>query len=529
MLSLPFLTAFFLGLLTCSTRADLISDLRDNDFEVLTSADPAYINVTTPFNRRFSYQPVAVTFPRSPKEVSTIMKISTHHNVSFTAQSGGHSYIANGLGGKDGAVVIDLRLLNTVSVDPSTKIATIGPGIRLGDLALLLNEHGRAMPHGLCPYVGMGGHSGHGGYGHTSRQWGLTLDVIQSLEVVLANGEIVTASLSSHPDLFWALRGASSSFGIVTSMKAKTFAVPPSVTNMEYIWDMSIDEATAAIMDWQSYTLSPSTPAEIGLYLVVRKGSARGRVSIEFMGGYFGPHSNFDRVINPLLKNYPQPQSKNATAMSYIDAVVEFGEMGTVNTTLIPEPSNTFYVKSLMTPSDAPMSRRAVAEFVKFCATAGFDSTMIWLVEIEQYGGATSMINKVPLDSTSFGRRDALFTIQFLGAPGNNSPPFPDEDFSLLDGMASSIVNNMPSGWDYGAYVNYIDDRLPNCEYFVTLHFSLSSLYFNLGVELMSSCFWLRIGQHRYYGQHYRRLQALKSIYDPKNLFNFPLSVMGKA
>ena len=109
-----------------------------------------------------------------------------------------------------------------ISVDPTTYIATIGPGNRLGDVALGLNNAGRALPHGTCPYVGIGGHSGkqlrswsnlfiylfilpegYGGFGFTSRKWGLTLDTIQSLEVVLANGTIANVSLTSYPDLFF--------------------------------------------------------------------------------------------------------------------------------------------------------------------------------------------------------------------------------------------------------------------------------------------------------------------------------------
>ena len=110
-----------------------------------------------------------------------------------------------------------------VSVDRTTFIATIGTGNRLGDVALGLNNAGRALPHGSCPYVGIGGHSGkqlknikwnilfylflfhegHGGFGFSSRMWGLTLDTIRSLEVVLANGTIANVSQNNHPDLFW--------------------------------------------------------------------------------------------------------------------------------------------------------------------------------------------------------------------------------------------------------------------------------------------------------------------------------------
>ena len=82
------------------------------------------------------------------------------YNHQVVARSGAHSYIANGLGGKNGSFVVDMSNFKTVSVDPRMHVAIIGPGNRLGDVALALNNNGRAMPHGTCPYVGIGGHSG---------------------------------------------------------------------------------------------------------------------------------------------------------------------------------------------------------------------------------------------------------------------------------------------------------------------------------------------------------------------------------
>ena len=87
-------------------------------------------------------------------------------------------------------MVIDLEGFQEISVDPGTWIATVGGGVRLGNLALgIFNQSTpRALPHGTCPGVGLGGHATHGGYGHDSRMWGLTLDTIVGLDVVLANG-----------------------------------------------------------------------------------------------------------------------------------------------------------------------------------------------------------------------------------------------------------------------------------------------------------------------------------------------------
>ena len=110
-------------------------------------------------NLRYTFRPAAIVYPNNAQDVSTAMKIGVQYNHQVVARSGGHSYVANGLGGKDSLLVVDMSNFKTFSID-SRNVATIGLGNRLGDIALALNNNGRAMPHGTCPYVGIGGHSG---------------------------------------------------------------------------------------------------------------------------------------------------------------------------------------------------------------------------------------------------------------------------------------------------------------------------------------------------------------------------------
>ncbi|KDR69186.1 hypothetical protein GALMADRAFT_272070 [Galerina marginata CBS 339.88] len=475
-------------------HADLISNLTSQSFTVLEPSSSGYSNASTAFNLRFTFKPAAVAFPKSAQDVSTILKLATSFRHQAVARSGGHSYIANGLGGQNGIIIVDMSNFNTVSVDPSTNIATIGPGNRLGDVALALNSNGRAMPHGTCPYVGIGGHSGHGGYGFTSRKWGLTLDTIMSLDVVLANGTIVTASSSSHSDLFWALRGSSSSFGIVTAIHAITFAAPSSVTVFEYSWNLSASEASSSLAAFQSFVLSPNFPQEFGGEIVLTPGSSKGRVAFGIHGGWYAPADQFNTVIAPLLAKLPTPANKTLTVGTYINSVQLLGGLGRLNTVGIPDTPNTFYAKSLMTPEASPMSNASMNAFTTYLANDGFGTNTQWFVEVELYGGTNSAINNIPLDATAFAHRSSMFTIQFYTSAPQGNPPFPSQGFSLLDGMVNSIVNNNPKGWDYGAYTNYIDDRLNN---------------------------W----QNLYYGTHYPILKGLKDQYDPNDTFKFPLSI----
>jgi FAD/FMN-containing dehydrogenase len=133
---------------------------------------------------------------------------------------------------EDGTVVIDMANFNSMDVDSTTNVASIGVGNRLGNIVTQLNSAGRALPHGTCAYVGWGGHSSEsvrrpyeddadlptamGGYGFTSRMWGLTLDTVEEAEVVLGNGTIVVASQGENSDLLW-VRHFSPSTGIYCS------------------------------------------------------------------------------------------------------------------------------------------------------------------------------------------------------------------------------------------------------------------------------------------------------------------------
>ncbi|KAJ7670717.1 glucooligosaccharide oxidase [Mycena polygramma] len=457
--------------------------------------DANFTTVSRSFNRRFTFVPIAVAYPTTVAQVSAAVAAGAAQNLEVVARSGGHSYIANGLGGKNGALVVDMSKLKAITVRPSNNTAIIETGNRLGDVALALNAKGRAIPHGTCSYVGIGGHSGYGGFGFTSRAWGLTLDTVKSATVVLGNGTVVSASANVNPDLYWAIRGSSPSFGIVTSIEVQTFPAPPSATVFEYSWsNLNIADASKGITAFQTLAAT-NIPKEFGAELVFSSGDSSGKVNFGLTGAYYGDASLLNGILAPYLKNLPKPSSNNTTPGPYINSVAVLASPDALNTSTEADGSDTFYVKSLMTPSAAPMSATAITAFVTYMAKQGFSSDTDWFVEVELYGGTNSAINAVPVDSTAFAKRDTLFTIQFYASSQGNAPPYPTDGFSFLNGMVASILNNSPANWNYGAYLNYIDDKL--------------------GANATKL----------YYGSHYPRLESLKTTLDPKNTFRFPVGV----
>ncbi|KAF8629013.1 hypothetical protein AX17_005869 [Amanita inopinata Kibby_2008] len=478
--------------------ANFQGDLTALNVGAVFPGDQEYANDTQAYNLRFDFKPAAMAFPTTPDEVSEVVKLGVQYDYKVVARSGGHSYIANGLGGMDSVLVIDMSKFKNITVhDDGT--ATIGSGNRLGDIALTLNDQGRAMPHGACPYVGIGGHASYGGFGFTSRMWGLTLDVIQSIDLVLPNGTISTVSATQHGDLFWAMRGAGSSYAITTSITVQTFPVPPTGRIFVYAWTFNSSSATAAISDFQQFVENTQDlpPALGGEFRIVR-GPSLGTVVVYLFGGWWGPSDELDSVLAPYMSLRPPVELALVSNGTYIDSLsARWGNM-TLNTTTGPDNTDTFYVKSLMTPEDSPISDKALQVFFDFLANDGFNSEANWFVEVELYGGRNSAINAVPWSATAFAHRSSLWTLQMYAYPNNHLPPFPSSGFTLLDDMANTIISNSPPDWDYGAYPNYVDDRLQN----------YASLYYN---------------------GHYPLLRYLKSQYDPLNTFDFPTGIQPKA
>ena len=115
----------------------------------------------------------------------------------------------------------------------------------------------RAMAHGTCPYVGIGGHAGQGGFGLPSRSWGLLTDQVQSLEIVTADGQIRTASPTQNADLFWAATGAGASFGIITSFTTVTHAALDSIAFAYDFANYGPQEASNGLQAWQEFANDP--------------------------------------------------------------------------------------------------------------------------------------------------------------------------------------------------------------------------------------------------------------------------------
>src|SRR5690606_19274175 len=163
--------------------------------------------------------PGLVLRPRTTAEVAdAVAYAGRHRHLPLGIRSGGHGI--SGRSTNDGGLVIDLGRLNEITVlDEAGRLVRLGPGARWRDVAAALQPHGWALSSGDYGGVGVGGLATAGGIGFLSRSHGLTIDHLTAVEMVLADGSVVRATETEHPELFWAARGAGANFGIAVAFE----------------------------------------------------------------------------------------------------------------------------------------------------------------------------------------------------------------------------------------------------------------------------------------------------------------------
>ena len=188
------------------------------DERVLMPGDDGYERASTVYARTGS--PAIVVQPASADGVARAVRFASDNGLTLSVRCGGHSGIGHGT--NDGGMVIDLALLVSVEVDGD--LVRVGGGATWGTVAQTLGDHALALSSGDTASVGVGGLTLGGGLGWMVREFGLALDQLVEAQVVLASGEVVTASADENPELFWALRGGGGNFGVVTAF---TFRAHP--------------------------------------------------------------------------------------------------------------------------------------------------------------------------------------------------------------------------------------------------------------------------------------------------------------
>lgn len=203
--------------------------------EWILPGDERYEELRWINDERYDRRPAVIARPRGVADVQAVVLAARAAGVRLTVRSGGHGFAGNALA--DGAVMIDMRLMDDVHVDLARRSVRIRPGALGGNIVR------ETAPYGLGPVTGMAGDIGYGGIGfagglgYRSPRHGTTCGNLLSMDLVLADGSWVTASPVANPDLFWAARGAGDNFGVVTSFEAILHPIPSDVDVLTLLWD----------------------------------------------------------------------------------------------------------------------------------------------------------------------------------------------------------------------------------------------------------------------------------------------------
>jgi FAD/FMN-containing dehydrogenase len=272
-------------------------------------SDSAYEEKRKVWNGMIDVRPAAFASCASVDDVRRSIDFGREHGMELSIYGGGHS--AAGLALTQGGLVIDLRQMNQVEVDPAAKTARAGGGATWGKFDQATTTHNLATTGGVISSTGVGGLTLGGGIGTLMRAHGLASDNVISAQVVLANGDLVTASETSNPDLFWALRGGGGNFGVVTEF---TFRLHPVNGLYGGLIIHPRDAARGLIQNYRD--VSATAPDDLGLFCALLY-TPDGQPVAAYSTWYNGSESAAEKPMAP-LKSYGTPVADLTTMTPYV-------------------------------------------------------------------------------------------------------------------------------------------------------------------------------------------------------------------
>jgi FAD/FMN-containing dehydrogenase len=232
---------------------------------VLRPGDAGYDDARTVWNAMIDKRPGLIVRCAATSDVVRALGFARENGLLLAVRGGGHNIAGNAV--CDGGLVIDLSRMKAVSVDAAARRALVEGGATLGDVDAATQPHGLATPLGINSTTGVAGLTLGGGFGWLSRRHGMTVDNLESAEVVTAAGEVVRASATEHPDLFWALRGGGGNFGVVTRFEYGLHPVGPNVLCGLIVYPFS--EAGSVLRRYREFIAR--APEDLSVWAILRQ------------------------------------------------------------------------------------------------------------------------------------------------------------------------------------------------------------------------------------------------------------------
>jgi len=441
---------------------------------VIRPEDDGYTEARAIYNSLYQARPAVVVRPVDARDVVSALVVAQREGYEVAVKGGGHSIA--GYGTTDGGLLIDMSDLREIQVDAAARSAVVGGGVRAGELAAALDSHGLAVPLGDSLHVGIAGLTLGGGIGWLSRKLGLTLDSLSGVEVVLADGRIVTASEDDHADLFWALRGGGGNFGVVTKLRFRPQPLGPVIGGA-----LALPASPSVLRRFLD--LAADAPDELGTIALVTRlpaipqlpSQAHGCLALFVTLVWSGQRVEGERYIG-LLRNIATPLIDNVRPAAYPEVY---------SLVLDGPPSITNVTSTLLADEPADLNDAAIEAILEAVGRPPSDEPALFAVELRVLGGA---ILRVSPSATAFGQRHRRLACSMVTA--GFDPSHADRHRSWVDGIARQLAH-----LSKGAYVNFIG-----------------------------------MGQDSPLNQVYppgtlRRLEKIKALYDPENVFHRNLNI----
>jgi FAD/FMN-containing dehydrogenase len=349
------------------------------------------------FNPAVRHDPDVVVAARSEDDVATAVRFARENDLPVRVQATGHGAEAPVVGG----LIVSTRALDSISVDAPARLVRLGAGVRWAPVIERAAEHGLAPVTGSSTSVGAVGYTLGGGLGPLARTHGFTADWVRGFRVVTAQGDIVTADASTHPELFWALRGGKGGLGIVTEMTLELVPLTTLYAGSIFFEGDAIEPAFRAWVDWAAALGEEATTSVVLLRVPDVEGPPpplRGRTVLSVRFAYPGDSATGERLFAPIRQAAPV----------FLDAVAEIPTTAVATIHNDPEQGSPSWIRGFMLDDFDAADGDALLEV----AGPRVQSPFLAL-EIRQLGGAAG---RDTADGTAVGGRDSGYTLSAIAA-----------------------------------------------------------------------------------------------------------------
>ena len=427
--------------------------------EVICPGDASYERARRVWNGRINRYPALIVYCADPEDVLTALDFARSGGLPITVRGGGHSMI--GFSVSNGALVIDLSRLKGIQIDPGTGIARVQAGLTLGEFVHATQVYGLATTTGTVAGTGMGGLTLGGGIGWLMGTYGLTIDSLLSVDLVTADGQILTASATEHPDLFWGLRGGGGNFGVATAF---AFQLHPVETVLAGKISYPLSQAREVLRFY--HELTRAAPDELTAYAELATNS-HGIPVISISLCYAGPVAEGERLVAP-VRAFGSPLVDLVHPRPYLQTI--FSDAG--------DPDGCHYYEqacSLPELNDDVIDLITVSSAAR---TSPFSQVLIQHVHGE--------VRRVSPTATAFALREVPYVMNIIAKWNAEDAHVAERHMQWVCTFQTAL-----------------------------LPFTLKGVYTNfLGEEEEEQV-------RASYGVNYERLVVLKNTYDPGNTFHF--------